>query len=102
MPTLPAKTLLTSALLLLLSTLYQFLISPLLFDVLGYRRSITTLDNFNASCEKLDIPGLEACEDAWFHHATGHLYLACSDLASRLQWLPAFVELFHYIYSRMC
>jgi arylesterase/paraoxonase len=90
MPTLSSKTLLTSALLI---------ISPLLFDVLGYRRSITTLDKFNVSCEKIDIPGLEACEDAWFHEATGYLYLACSDLDSRFQWLPAFVNPFHCIWD---
>ncbi|PQE22176.1 serum paraoxonase arylesterase protein [Rutstroemia sp. NJR-2017a WRK4] len=89
MPALPSKTILTSAILILLSTLYQFIISPILFDVLGYRRSLTTLDNYGVSCEKLDIPELEACEDAWFHEPTGYLYLACSDLESRFQWLPA-------------
>lgn len=75
----------------LIAVLYQFLFRRIIFDVLGVGRTISTYDAFNATCERIDNLGLEGCEDLWLHHDTGYLYIACSDIQSRLQWLPAFV-----------
>ncbi|QSZ30682.1 hypothetical protein DSL72_000240 [Monilinia vaccinii-corymbosi] len=72
-----------------IATLYQFLFKRIIFDVIGFGRSISTIDMYNASCERIENLGLEGCEDMWFHHASGYLYMACSDIQSRLQWLPA-------------
>ncbi|KAI9646582.1 hypothetical protein NHQ30_004577 [Ciborinia camelliae] len=73
----------------LIAILYQFLFKRIVFDVAGFGRSISTIDAYNATCERIDNLGIEACEDMWFHHASGYLYMACSDVQSRLQWLPA-------------
>ncbi|KAJ8064737.1 hypothetical protein OCU04_007055 [Sclerotinia nivalis] len=72
-----------------IAILYQFLFKRIIFDVFGYGRSISTIDAFNATCERIDNLGIEACEDMWLHHATGYLYMACSDVQNRLHWLPA-------------
>lgn len=79
----------------LVSVLYQFLFKSLIFDVLGHGRIITSIKDLkNVQCEKVDELGLEGCEDMWLHDKTGFLYMACSDTASRIQWLPASV--FYY------
>ncbi|KAF7874879.1 hypothetical protein EAF04_002053 [Stromatinia cepivora] len=72
-----------------MAILYQFLFKRIIFDVAGYGRSISTIDAFNATCERIDNLSIEACEDMWLHHASGYLYMACSDVQSRLQWLPS-------------
>lgn len=72
--------------------LYQFLFKFLIFDVLGHGRHISSIKDFNhIRCEKVDELGLAGCEDMWLHDKTGYLYMACSDSASRVAWLPAFV-----------
>ena len=76
-----------------LAILYQFVIKSIVFDVLGYGREVASITSFShLQCEKVDELGLEACEDMWLHEKTGHLYMACSDTRSRLEWLPAFVS----------
>ncbi|KAG9228325.1 hypothetical protein BJ875DRAFT_250164 [Amylocarpus encephaloides] len=70
--------------------LYQFLVKDFLFEVLGYARKTSSVHEYSRyECEKVDELGLEGCEDMWLHHKTGFLYMACSDSASRQQWLPA-------------
>ncbi|KAA8572651.1 hypothetical protein EYC84_003246 [Monilinia fructicola] len=73
----------------LIAILYQFLFKRIIFDVAGFGRPISPIETHNATCERIDNLGIEACEDMWFHHASGYLYMACSDVQSRLQWLPA-------------
>ncbi|KAF7868798.1 uncharacterized protein EAF02_009534 [Botrytis sinoallii] len=73
----------------LIAIFYQFLFKHVIFEVLGVGRSVSSIDAFNATCERIDNLGLEGCEDLWFHYDTGYLYMACSDFQSRLQWLPA-------------
>ncbi|TGO92423.1 hypothetical protein BPOR_0003g00210 [Botrytis porri] len=73
----------------LIAILYQFLFKHIIFEVLGVGRSVSTIGAFNATCERIDNLGLEGCEDLWLHYDTGYLYMACSDVQSRLQWLPA-------------
>lgn len=74
----------------LLAVLYQFVFKTIIFDVLGHRRSVSTITAFeNVSCERIIEPGLEGCEDMWMHHPTGHLYMGCSNSQSTTQWLPA-------------
>ncbi|ESZ91984.1 hypothetical protein SBOR_7641 [Sclerotinia borealis F-4128] len=73
----------------LIAILYQFFFKRIIFDVAGFGRSVSTIDAWNATCERIDNLGIEACEDMWFHHASGYLYMACSDVPSRLEWLPA-------------
>jgi arylesterase / paraoxonase len=73
--------------------LYQFIFKTIIFNTLGYGRSIEPLSAFeNARCEKVTELGLEGCEDMWLHESTGFLYMACSDSQSRTQWLPASVS----------
>lgn len=76
----------------LVAILYQFVVKTLIFDTLGYGRKLQSIKAFsNVRCEKIDVPGLEACEDMYLHEPTGYLYLACSSLKGRTNWLPAFV-----------
>ena len=72
-------------------TLYQFLFKSLIFNTLGYGRSISSLAAFNVRCERIDGIGLEGCEDMWLDDKTGYLYMACADRESKTRWLPAFV-----------
>ncbi|KAF5393495.1 hypothetical protein D9757_000655 [Collybiopsis confluens] len=74
-----------------LAVLYQVYLSPFL-AVLGVFRTPQTFGLDSSTCKR--IPELQACEKIVLHQPTGLLYLACSDLNSRLQWSPA-VDLFH-------
>lgn len=75
------------------AVVYQFVAKTIIFDSLGYGRSLEPLAAFsNVRCEKVDELGLEGCEDMWLHESTGFLYMACSDSQSRTQWLPASVS----------
>ncbi|RDL32038.1 uncharacterized protein BP5553_09440 [Venustampulla echinocandica] len=72
------------------AVLYQFVFKTLLFDVLGYGRTVTSIKDYpHLQCEQVTELGLEGCEDMWLHEKTGFLYMACSDTRSRLEWLPA-------------
>ncbi|GAK63104.1 serum paraoxonase/arylesterase [Moesziomyces antarcticus] len=66
---------------------YQFLSGPgsKAHDVFGLGRPL----NYTSHGPCTKIPELEACEDMWLHRPSGLLYLACSDIKSRLSWLPA-------------
>jgi arylesterase/paraoxonase len=76
--------------------LYQLVFKGIIFDTLGYGRSISSINTYsNARCEKIDNLGLEGCEDMWLHEPTGFLYMACTNSQSRTQWLPAFVQSIH-------
>lgn len=75
-----------------IAAVYQFFFKSLTFGILGYGRSISTINAFNVQCKKIDYLGLEACEDMWLHEPTGYLYMACADSQSKTQWLPAFVS----------
>lgn len=73
-----------------IAILYQYVFKTIIFQTLGYGRSMQSLDVFsNVHCNKIDELGLEGCEDMWLHDKTGFLYMACSDSESRVQWLPA-------------
>jgi arylesterase/paraoxonase len=73
-----------------IAVLYQFVFKTLIFNSLGYGRSVQPLSAFNnVRCEKVDELGLEGCEDMWLHESTGFLYMACSNSHNRTQWLPA-------------
>ncbi|CDR87722.1 uncharacterized protein SPSC_03492 [Sporisorium scitamineum] len=65
---------------------YQFLSGPgsKAHDVYGLGRPLNCTSH---TCTQ--IPELEACEDMYLHHASGLLYLACSDIKGRLAWTPA-------------
>ncbi|KAK4698276.1 arylesterase / paraoxonase, partial [Phenoliferia sp. Uapishka_3] len=58
-------------------------------ELLGLSRTPVNLNN--GHCQV--IPGLEACEDAWIHEASGLAYLPCSNRESRLNWVPAMLHL---------
>ena len=69
---------------------YQFVIKDLIFGAFGYGRSVQSISEFpNFNCERIEVPGLEACEDMWLHEETGYLYVACSKTESRLAWMPS-------------
>ncbi|TKY84929.1 hypothetical protein EX895_006009 [Sporisorium graminicola] len=69
---------------------YQFLSGPgsRAHDVFGLGRALNYTSH---TCTP--IPELEACEDMYLHHASGLLYLACSDIKGRLAWTPAVDQL---------
>jgi hypothetical protein len=78
----------------IIAAFYQFFFKPIVFDIFGYGRKVSSIQDFNhLKCEKIDELGLEGCEDMWLHEPTGYLYMACSDSQSRTQWVPAFVSL---------
>ncbi|KAG9241388.1 hypothetical protein BJ878DRAFT_520957 [Calycina marina] len=73
-----------------IGVLYQFLFKSLIFDTLGYGRTLRSLGDFpNVQCQKVVEPGLEACEDMWLHDVTGILYMACASTARSSFWVPA-------------
>lgn len=77
----------------IVAILYQFVFKDLLVGAVGYGRKTHSIKEYpNLKCERIEIPGLEACEDMWLHEETGLLYMACSTTQSRLSWLPAFVS----------
>ncbi|RDW62531.1 hypothetical protein BP5796_10833 [Coleophoma crateriformis] len=76
----------------LIAVIYQCVFKSLLFDSLGYGRRTTNISAFNVKCQKLQDPGLEACEDMWLHEPSGLLYLACSDSQHRPSWVPSLVQ----------
>lgn len=46
-----------------LAITYQFLFKSILFDTLGYGRTVLSIKHFeNVKCEKIDELGLEGCE----------------------------------------
>jgi arylesterase / paraoxonase len=85
--TLPKLTLVAG----LLAVLYQAFFKNLLFTILGVGRTVHPLESFGVRCEKIEEPGLEACEDMWLHEPSGLLYIACSDSLSKMQWNPSYV-----------
>ncbi|KAJ1979629.1 hypothetical protein H4R33_005675 [Dimargaris cristalligena] len=40
------------------------------------------------TCRKLEVPGLEGCEDISIHHPSGLAFMACSPIETRMKWLP--------------
>ncbi|KIK58931.1 hypothetical protein GYMLUDRAFT_202201 [Collybiopsis luxurians FD-317 M1] len=58
---------------------------------MGVFRKVETFGLDESACKR--IPELQACEKIVLHQSTGILYLACSNLQSRLRWNPP-VELF--------
>lgn len=96
-----------TAVVVLGATLFQVVISPILFKTLGFGRVLEELTSFNLRCEKITDVALEGCEEMWFHTPSGLLYMACSETDSRVEWLPWFVffiaprstALIEYFYS---
>lgn len=73
--------------------LYQFVGKELYYGTLGHGRKVQSIKDYpQFDCAKIDVPGLEACEDMWLHEGTGYLYMACSTLESRQNWLPRSVR----------
>lgn len=56
---------------------------------MGIGRSVESIGTGNCSI----VPDLQACEKIVLHQPSGLLYLACSTLRSRLQWMPAISRL---------
>lgn len=52
---------------------------------MGIGRSVESIGTSNCSI----VPELQACEKIILHQPSGLLYLACSTLYGRLQWMPA-------------
>jgi arylesterase/paraoxonase len=68
------------------------LLVALLVPKLEFAGVFRTAENQNNE-QCVALPGLEACEDAFVHDATGTAYLVCSDIKTRQQWLPAMLHL---------
>ncbi|GAA6022443.1 hypothetical protein JCM10207_004393 [Rhodosporidiobolus poonsookiae] len=84
MPSLSRVSLVIAA---LAATFFAIVQRRLAVDGIG--REVVPLNN--EQC--YDIPGLEACEDAWADNASGKAYLVCSDHYSRIAWVPAIPHL---------
>lgn len=77
-----------------LAILYQFVFKDLIFGTLGYGRTVQSIKDYPSyNCQRIEVPGLEACEDMWLHEDTGYLYMACSETKSRQSWCPPYVSL---------
>jgi hypothetical protein len=68
---------------------YQFLIKDLLTVSLGIGRVIQSIEEFPYSCQRIEHPQLEACEDLWLDEQDRTIYGACAGTRSRLAWSPA-------------
>ncbi|KAF1354291.1 calcium-dependent phosphotriesterase [Lizonia empirigonia] len=75
------------------AAIYQFLIKDILTVSLGLGRAIQTIDEFPFSCQRIEHPQLEACEDLWLDEADRTLYAACAGTKSRMAWNPAISRL---------
>lgn len=75
------------------AAIYQFLIKDILTVSLGIGRVIQTIDEFPYSCQRIENPQLEACEDLWLDDSERVLYAACAGTKSRMAWNPAISNL---------
>ncbi|KAJ4307399.1 hypothetical protein N0V94_009736, partial [Neodidymelliopsis sp. IMI 364377] len=75
------------------AVVYQFFIKDLLTVTVGLGRVIQSIDEFPYSCQRVEYPQLEACEDLWLDHETRTLYAACAGTKSRMAWSPAISRL---------
>ncbi|KAE9403564.1 serum paraoxonase/arylesterase [Gymnopus androsaceus JB14] len=71
---------------MILAMLYQMYLNPLM-KLFGVFHTVQTFGLEESSCKK--IPELQACEKIVLHQPSGILYLACSSLESRTNWIPA-------------
>ncbi|KAF4632400.1 hypothetical protein G7Y89_g5719 [Cudoniella acicularis] len=77
-----------TASILILSLIYKNLVEELLFNIVGFNRTIEPLSNFPYTCNRIYDEHLEACEDLWLDGQSRHLYLACAGSQSRGSWNP--------------
>lgn len=56
---------------------------------IGIGRSVESVGNTNCTT----VPELQACEKIVLHQPSGVIYLACSTLQDRAQWMPAVTKL---------
>jgi len=75
------------------ATVYQYLIKDILTVSLGLGRVIQSIDEFPYSCQRIETPQLEACEDLWLDESERVLYAACAGTKSRMAWSPAISKL---------
>ncbi|UPX09980.1 uncharacterized protein EKO05_0000656 [Ascochyta rabiei] len=75
------------------AAVYQFLIKDILTVGLGLGRVIQSIDEFPYSCQRIEHPQLEACEDLWLDGSDRTLYAACAGTRSRMAWSPAISKL---------
>ncbi|KAJ4359440.1 hypothetical protein N0V95_002187 [Ascochyta clinopodiicola] len=75
------------------AAVYQFLIKDILTVGLGLGRVIQSIDEFPYSCQRIEHPQLEACEDLWLDASDRTLYAACAGTKSRMAWNPAISKL---------
>ncbi|KAF9693356.1 hypothetical protein EKO04_008576 [Ascochyta lentis] len=75
------------------AAVYQFLVKDILTVGLGLGRVIQTIDEFPYSCQRIEHPQLEACEDLWLDGTDRTLYAACAGTKSRMAWNPAISKL---------
>jgi len=75
------------------AAIHQLLIKDILTVSLGIGRAIQSLDEFPYSCQRIQHPQLEACEDLWLDEQERVLYAACAGTKSRMAWNPAISKL---------
>ncbi|KAE8211083.1 hypothetical protein CF327_g5127 [Tilletia walkeri] len=74
--------------LLVLAVLYQTHFSTSIWAFAGLGRSLDLNLTSRAASQCQSYPELGACEDGWIHEDSGLLYLACSSIEGRRNWLP--------------
>ncbi|KAF2623259.1 serum paraoxonase/arylesteras-like protein [Macroventuria anomochaeta] len=75
------------------AAIYQFLIKDILTVSIGLGRVIQSIDEFPYSCQRIEHPQLEACEDLWLDQQERVLYAACAGTKSRMAWSPVISRL---------
>ncbi|KAH6629339.1 hypothetical protein C7974DRAFT_184833 [Boeremia exigua] len=75
------------------AAVYQFLVKDILTVTLGLGRVIQSIDEFPYSCQRIEHPHLEACEDLWLDDIERVLYAACAGTKSRMAWSPVISRL---------
>lgn len=73
---------------LITSIVYQLFLKNLIWVTLGVGRDVQPIADFPYKCRKIQDPRLQACEDMYLSEDTRQLFLACSDPASRKDWMP--------------
>lgn len=76
----------------ILAIAYELLLRNLLFTFIGIGRVVQPVEDFEYECRRIRHPLLESCEDLWLDQVGRTLYAACSDMKSRSEWVPSYVD----------
>lgn len=73
---------------LLIAVGYAFRVHELILLIFPILRVVQPIEDFPYTCERVQHPLLEGCEDLWLDHDDRKLYAACASISVRTGWSP--------------